>query len=383
MITDNRIKYLLEKYIHSSLSPEEYRELLRFFNINDLENNAKQLLYDHFESEERQDFTFDVSIQKVMDNAFIRIENRIAKQKYIGIKRWLPYAAAIVAVLSLCIYWLINSSSIRESQLTTAITTDVSPGSNRATLILGNGRHISLSEDHSEIKISEKGIFYQNGATVVEKSPVQQAKLSTPRKGQYRLILPDGTKVWLNAESEISYPTAFQGKERLVELSGEAYFEVTHDPVHPFIVQSAGQRVKVLGTSFNINAYSNEPNTVTTLASGRIELQDRKKNAKKVLAPGQQAIVGSNLFALQNVDAGLFIAWKDGTFRFKGASLRQVLKQLERWYDVDVDYSHIPDDQKIFASIKRDKKLSSVLDALKEITGIQFRLVGRRLMIMD
>lgn len=382
MITDPHIKDLLEKYIHGSLSPEEHRELLRHFGHTDFEKSAKQLLFDHFKSGKTGDHPSEAALEQVMDNAFERIENRIRKQKHRRIRKWLPYAAALIAVLSLSLYWLIRSSPIKQSNKTTAMIPDISPGADRAILILENGTSISLHENSPEIEVSERGIFYQDGTKVVEKTPVQQAILSTPRKGQYRLILPDGTRVWLNAESELSYPTAFQGAERLVTLKGEAYFEVAHDPAHPFIVQSHSQRVRVLGTSFNINAYSNEPGTVTTLASGRIELEDRLRNTKNLLTPGQQAVIGSGRLMIHNVDVEPYTAWKDGKFRFKGASLQEVLRQLERWYDVDIDYRNVPDDLKIFASIKRDKKLSSVLSALEESTGIRFTLEGRRLMVM-
>lgn len=383
MITDDHIKDLLEKYLQNSLSAEEYRELLNYFGDQDLEITAKQLLYDNFTSETTEDNEPNAVMQNVMDNAFVRIEHRIEKQKYSFVKKWLPYAAAVLAVLSISAYWYINHYPVTRPNLSTELTTDISPGSNRATLILDNGKSIALNENSPEIKVSENGIFYQDGTAVVEKTDVQQATLSTPRKGEYRIVLPDGSKVWLNAESEISYPTVFQGNERLVKLKGEAYFEVNHDPAHPFIVQSSGQRVKVLGTSFNINAYPNEAYVITTLTSGRIDLQHTTKNTHKILSPGQQAVLGDDLFRLQKVDVQLFTAWKDGKFRFKGASLQEVLRQLERWYDIEVDYSQVPADIKIYASIKRDKKLSSVLGALAEISGIHFKLEGRRLMIPD
>ncbi|MCL1666550.1 DUF4974 domain-containing protein [Elizabethkingia ursingii] len=210
---------------------------------------------------------------------------------------------------------------------------------------------------------------------------VQFATLSTPRRGQYKVTLSDGTKVWLNAESSLKYPAKFAGSERYVELQGEGYFEVANNIAKPFIVASNGQQVKVLGTKFNINSYANEPTIRTTLLSGQVELLSSRNKATVVLNPGQQAKLVRDGFEVRSVETDAFIAWTANEFRFKGASLQDVFRQVERWYDVEVDYSNIPA-IKVNGTISREKKLSSVLYALEKITDLQFNLSkGRRIQI--
>lgn len=383
MEREKHIRQLLEKYIHDSLSPEEHRELLEYFGKQEHEQVSKQLLYESFISDKIKQSASDFQMREVMDKAYERIEHRMGKPRHSLLRRILPYAAAVMAIIAVSIYIYERNHIPVQPKLASAYGDEILPGTNRATLILDGGKSLTLSETKAGIKISGDGIFYNDGTTVTEKQSLNYATLITPRKGQYQITLPDGTRVWLNAESSLRYPIVFKGAERMVELKGEGYFEVAHDTSHPFIVQSNNQRVKVLGTTFNINTYPNEPHSVTTLISGRIELENGSKETRKILAAGEQAVLRNNTFLTSRVDTEAFAAWKHGKFRFKGASIDEVLRQLERWYDIDVDYTGIPDNIKISASIKRDKKLSSVLSALEEISGVKFKIEGRRLLLMD
>jgi ferric-dicitrate binding protein FerR (iron transport regulator) len=166
----------------------------------------------------------------------------------------------------------------------------------------------------------------------------------------------------------------------LVELEGEGYFEVTHNASRPFIVESKGQRVKVLGTKFNINSYANEEYSRTTLISGSVELRNLQNKLLVRLKPGEQGRFVLGGIDVKKVDAESFIGWTENEFQFKGAQLAEVLRQLERWYDIDVDYKDVPH-TKVYATIRRDKKLTSVLFALGEITDLNFKMSGRRIEI--
>ncbi|WP_185097402.1 FecR family protein [Chryseobacterium sp. UNC8MFCol] len=256
-------------------------------------------------------------------------------------------------------------------------TADIDPGKDQATLTFDDGQVIDLQG--KTVKSDVSGVTYLDGKAV-SSSKMQFTTLTTPRKGQYKAVLSDGTTVWLNAESKLKYPTKFAGAERLVELEGEGYFDVTHNASRPFIVESKGQRVKVLGTKFNINSYANEEYSRTTLISGSVELRNLQNELLVRLKPGEQGRFVLGGIDVKKVDAESFIGWTENEFQFKGAQLVEVLRQLERWYDIDVDYKNVPS-TKVYATISRDKKLTSVLYALGEITDLNFKMSGRRIEI--
>lgn len=317
------------------------------------------------------------------DEELAKFNKILDKPKPMGIWFRLMTAAAILFTISISVwlYKYYQSDKILPAETATAtLSDDILPGTDKATLTFEDGQVINLSGAKKAIKIDDKGTSYLDG-TSISANKLQFATLSTPRRGQYKVTLPDGTKVWLNAESSLRYPTKFTENNRYVELQGEGYFEVTHDKTKPFIVASNGQQVKVLGTKFNINSYSNEPTTKTTLVSGRVELTGRGDKAKVTLASGQQATLVKEGFDVKTVDIEPFTAWTANEFQFKGANLQEVLRQIERWYDVEVDYNNIPT-VKVNGTISRQKKLSSVLYALEKITDLQFNLSkGRRIQI--
>lgn len=292
---------------------------------------------------------------------------------------WLTAAAIIFVVsISVFIYRYFQSENIvQSSTVTGVISKDIDPGKEQATLTFDDGQVLDL--EGKTVKSDANGIIYLDGKAV-SPSTIQFATLATPRKGRYKAVLPDGTAVWLNAESNLKYPTKFTGSERLVKLEGEGYFEVSHNASMPFIVESEGQRVKVLGTKFNINSYANEEYTKTTLISGSVELRNLQNELLVRLKPGEQGRFVLGSIDVKKVDPESFIGWTENEFQFKGAQLVEVLRQLERWYDIDVDYKNVPH-KKVYASISRHKKLSSVLYALGEITDLHFKMTGRRLQI--
>lgn len=260
---------------------------------------------------------------------------------------------------------------------------DALPGSDRAILTLASGEKIGLDS-------SRKNIVQQNDFNVTNRdgqldytgsSPVvEEHTLSTPRGGQYKLLLPDGTTVWLNAASSITYPTAFTGDNRTVKVSGELYFEVAKDKSRPFHVLANGMEVEVLGTHFNINAYNDEPAIKTTLLEGSVKVT---KNAESViLKPGQQASIShsSHISNPIPVETDEVMAWKNGTFFFNRTPFSEVMRQLSRWYDVDVLYEKEIPHINFGGEMKRDLKLSQVLEGFDKM-GVQFRIEGKKLIV--
>jgi ferric-dicitrate binding protein FerR (iron transport regulator) len=210
--------------------------------------------------------------------------------------------------------------------------------------------------------------------------------MATPRGGQYRLVLPDGSRVWLNAVSSIRFPTAFTGQERKVEISGEAYFEVVKDPSRPFRVlvrPAAGNRnmeVEVLGTHFNINAYQDEPAIKTTLLEGSVKVTNGTDHT--MIRPGQQTQLSINgvTKVIQDADVSEAVAWKEGRFQFNDTELKTIMRQVMRWYDVDLEYKGNVPDRYFTADISRNKTLSGVLTILK-LSDVDFRLDGKKLTV--
>lgn len=379
---EHRIKELFNKYLQGTLTAVELDEFLRYFWDDENEDIFKELMQSNFDSTAPEGFPQE-RVDRISHNVDDVVLNHVRpKPRKLPTYRWLSIVAAAVVVL-VGSYVFFNKVEEKPPIKFAGTTEDVDPGTNRATLTLESSSSIALSEDKTGITIGKDGILYEDGTKIAENLQVQHAVLSTPRKGQYQATLPDGSKVWLNAESSLHYPTAFTGNQRKVELKGEAYFEVAHNAEQPFIVETASQQVKVLGTEFNINSYDNEPSTLTTLINGGIELNRKKDKTVKTLKPGQQASLGADNFTVSAVDIRPFVAWKKGEFRFKDTPLHEALRQIERWYDVEIDYTKIPDDIEIYAYIRRDKKLSSVLFALEKITDLKFTVKERRLMLME
>lgn len=308
--------------------------------------------------------------------------------------RWLPYAAAAILLFALTGTWLFYGDLIdgkpdgqadRNSEIAVQTPDDVPPGGNKATLTLDDGRTVDLSPEHAGIVVAD-GISYLDGSEVMEtgdRLPVdkQGLVLSTPKGGTYQVTLPDGTQVWLNAASTLRYPSRFDGRERRVEMDGEAYFSIAKDAEKPFKVFSKGQEIDVLGTEFNVSAYGDESAVKTTLVNGAITVRNPASNRVAKLSPGQQTIVQGSETTIQPVETGLYTNWKNGVFFFKRTPAEDVMRQLARWYDVDVVYLNgTPPATTFSGEMGRDVSLRTVLEFL-ELSGIGFRLEGRKLTI--
>jgi transmembrane sensor len=260
------------------------------------------------------------------------------------------------------------------------------PGSDKAVLTLASGEEVVL--DSATGKMMQQGnstIHLQNGQVVYTNSSAVQSEaynvLTTPAGGQYQLVLPDGPRVWLNAASSLRFPAGFSGKERKVTLKGEAYFEVAENAKMPFVVEAGNNVVQVLGTHFNLMAYTEEPSTNVTLLEGAVKVMHHTDTA--LLHPGQQAKLSDNhrieLQKLANTEK--VIAWKNGYFSLNGEGTAVVMRQLARWYNTEIEYAGKIPDLKFEGSIKRSYDLTDVLAILEE-SGIHFRVEGRKIIVL-
>ncbi len=298
-------------------------------------------------------------------------------------------AAVILAVLSFSTYYfLVKEDLAPEQQLQ---VNDVAPGGDKALLKLSNGRTVELRGDKNGIIVGAQGITYADGSDALggkdqlDDHQVRPANvITTPPGGQYQMTLPDGSKVWLNAASSLSYPSRFGESERRVYLTGEAYFEVAHADGLRFVVETAHQEVNVLGTHFNVNVYEDEPLSRTTLLAGRVEVLNRETQKAQALLPGQQSELNGDKIAVKEVNAEEYIAWKDGSFQFNDTDLKSVMRQLSRWYNVEVvGLDRLPENR-YNGKLPKDINLSKVLQVLELTSGLKFTINGeRRIELMD
>ena len=298
-----------------------------------------------------------------------------------------PFVAAASVVLVCTIFFYGYQQKVFRKPMAQAAKEemDVQPGGNRASLTLADGSVVDLSDTQAGI-VMEDDIKYNNGATVLKGKTVAAGKrnhamvgyyeLKTPRGGTYQLVLSDGTKVWLNAQSSLKYPANFDANERVVELDGEAYFAVAQDAHKPFRVITKSQQIDVLGTEFNVSAYGNGQATLTTLVNGRVHVTGAVAAAggvtQMLLKPGQQAM-NLNGAAVQVREVGLapYVSWKRGFFYFDETKLSEAMDQLSRWYNLEVVYQGKMPETYFYGEINRNKTLQKVLNILRE-GGVEF-----------
>ncbi|HEX6428654.1 MAG TPA: FecR family protein [Niastella sp.] len=328
--------------------------------------------------------------------------------------RWVRIAAAAVVVLALGLggYWFISRFAkdkvVKKEQPVQKPAPDVQPGGNKAILTLADGSTITLDSAQNGL-LTQQGdanvIKNRNGEVVYKSmgnkpSAASWNVLSTPKGGQYQLVLPDGSKVWLNAASSIRYPVAFTGNERRVEITGEVYFEVAPLTLPtgrdgggskkvPFIVKintppagGSGGQVEVLGTHFNVNAYNDEPAIATTLLEGKVKVSSMVNGQWSMLKPGQQAAIHhSQLTIHDNIDMDLAVAWKNGLTAFKSADIKSIMRQVSRWYNVEVVYEGTIPQRTFTGGVSRDAPLSELLHLL-DVSKVHFRIEGNKVILM-
>ncbi len=400
---------LFHKLMNNQSTPEEIDRLMALLSSDAEIKTFSRLI----NKELKIPVSFDELDHKTKDGLRVSLQNILASEMPLmrpkGNPLWIRlnkhreyFAAASVALLvaaAACFLLIKPAKKITGLTSRENIKNDVAPGGNKAVLTLANGTTIVLDRAHNGqvanqgnikvVKVNSGLLAYSPQSAAGSGQPavngkeavVQFNRLSTPRGGQYQLVLPDGSKAWLNAASSIRYPTAFAGKERKVEITGEVYFEVAHDPDKPFRVAVGDMEVEVLGTHFNINAYEDEATIKTTLLEGGVKVTEGSH--VQMLKPGEQAGLNRDgqisLVKDANVDAA--VAWKDGYFSFDKADLQTVMHQLSRWYNVDVVYQGDIPPQEFGGEIQRNLNLSQVLLVLKQ-SQIHFKIEGNNLIVL-
>ena len=349
---------LIEKYLAATISQEELSTLNNWYHMHDDSHATLEAMASDLNSD-------GGSPEEVISN---RIYDKLLKSKDIQVRRkkistWKNYAAAVALLISICglgyFYLHQQSGAKNKAKLADLVTLkhqDLEPGGNKARLTLADGSVVILDSLQNgsiakqggiEIQKLANGRLAYNGTNATFTTPASFNQINTPRGGTYQVTLSDGTKVWLNAASELKFPTAFKGSTREVNLKGEAYFEVAKNAAMPFLVHTTGQTVQVLGTHFNINAYQDEGVTKTTLLEGKVKVMSSgNSHEQMVLAPGQQSALHKpgQLLLNQHPDLEQVTGWKEGYFVFHSTDLKSILRLLSRWYDADIEYksSHNP-----------------------------------------
>lgn len=318
-------------------------------------------------------------------------ECRDQKQKRLWSGRsWLRYAAIIFIPLLIgsLSFWMLHWEQVPETKA--SILGTLEPGYRQAILKLSNGEQIDLTIIRQDTVLTREGmticldssrsIFYED--ETVSNRDAEYNTIVVPRGGEYRLVLADGSMVWLNSDSELKFPVVFNGKQRKVFLKGEAYFDVVKNQALPFVVDVAGMEVKVLGTRFNINAYREDGVFQTTLVSGKVEVRNVNNAESIVLLPDQQAQLKDGRLSVSTVDASVYTAWINGKFYFESESLSEIAAQLERWYDVDFFFAREELKRYEFTGvIRRDYTANQILDIIAKTTNVRFEIKGRTVVV--
>lgn len=402
------LEYLLNRYANKTCTVEEKEELMRLLQESGNDEALQQLIDKMLEERPVIHTMPEMNAQAVLQAIFEADETPVVHMDETPVRKIsfgrIAAAASVLLLLTAAGWFMLNRSSKPDVTTAAVIKNDVAPGGNKALLTLADGSTIVLDNAANGV-VAEEGnatvVKLKNGQLVYKTDKDQAAgktgevaynTLSTPKGGEYKIVLPDGSEVWLNAESSITYPTAFNAKERKVQVTGEAYFEVAklvtakEGKRVPFLVDIKNKKtgsnmgqVQVLGTHFNINAYDDEKVVKTTLLEGKVKFVkttnvSAKDTASAILSPGEQAVVRGDV-QVKKVDVNNVMAWKNGVFHFENADIQTVMRQLSRWYDVDVVYKRdIEKDDPLFFEVKRNTNLSDVLKVLNLAGGAKFSI---------
>jgi transmembrane sensor len=385
MITKEEFLSLYEKNLSGRCTPEEKRLLESyhddFFMPDDTwepDLGNKEQIYHSIKAQLQQHITDQAPVKLRKNHAWIRI------------------AASLLILLGIAGgFWASRYAKRKHQPLIAAVNpVKILPGSNKAFLTTSNGVIIMLNNvkngkltaaDVSVNKVKDGMLVYDHASgsdvAATDGNPVYNT-ITTPRGGQYQVVLADGTKVWLNSASSLKYPAVFNGHERKVELSGEAYFEVVKNAAKPFSVTVNGINVQDLGTHFNIRGYTDEQSVKTTLLEGSVKLVSQ--NHQTLLKPGEQGALNlsQTAFEIKEVDTEDAVAWKNGLFAFNNEDIHSIMNSISRWYDVDVIFPPNFKGKNFGGTISRFKDVSEVLNALELTGSIHFKVEGRRITVM-
>ena len=391
MKTADQLRNLFEKYLNNSCDPEETQQLMDYFESGENPAQLKALIsYALKNREERYENNSAIVnvLEKVDKDLFDQIQQTTThapEGKHKKLSVWIQIAAvaAVLTIIFSGIYFF-NNQSAKLPAVAKVAPQDVQPGEYGATLTMANGKKINLGNASKGEISRESGIVisktedgrlaYASDGNVSD--PDALNTLSTARGETYQVRLPDGSLVYLNAASSITYSAALmQNGKRLVKLNGEAYFEVAKDKLHPFIVETNKQTVEVLGTHFNISSYADDETEKTTLLEGSVKVSATGNT--KILKPGQQAKLYGGKIQVSETDTDLAVAWKNNEFVVESEHLENIMKMVERWYNVEVVYLGEKTNQRFSGKVSRFDKLSKVLEIVEYTGEAHFKVKGR------
>ena len=310
-----------------------------------------------------------------------KLDQLTKERKHIGWRKWSAYAAGVALLLSVGLWWGIQREKVEEPVTRMAV---IEPGTAQAVLILNDGEKIALKDRDTLVNTKSSSINIQTGLVKYDVKPTESVEveyntIEVPRGGIYSLVLSDGTKVFLNSDSRLKYPVTFNGEDRRVELSGEAFFEVVSDSLHPFIVHTRDMETHVLGTTFDIQAYPDELTTKTTLLTGRVLVSVNHLSLTETLKPGLQAswTKGTDKITVKKVNVATQALWRDGIIMLDDDELDDVMRMLARWYNVTYKFKGDRSVKHTFTGkIDRNEDLESVLKTLTLLGGPKFEIRG-------
>lgn len=391
---------ILRKYLEGKSTIEEGRFIESYYDLFEAEPGLEVWLNEEEAFKVRRQ-TLNGIWEKVQHQEQHRDEEKVTK-RYLKIAK---IAAVVVIIIAsgLVLHWI--QGTVQHKNLPVAENnkeqnkSEIHPGSNQAVLTLANGKQIPLNS------VQNGSIFQQGNVQIVkrdsellsyqyQKFPKNKGKemstemqyntISTPKGGHYQVVLSDGSKVWLNAASSLRFPLSFTASTRTVSISGEAYFEIAPDVKQPFIVKSGNTNVEVLGTHFNINAYSDRKNIRTTLVEGSVRIIEGNKSI--VLKPGEQAISDQQTkeIKVRAVNVGAVLAWKNGLFYFDNTNIKEIMNEISRWYNINVVYTAKDLSNKDYnGTISRYSNIDSVLERLSLTGTVRFKIEGRTVVVMN
>jgi transmembrane sensor len=381
-MTEERLNYLFQRFFAKTLTEEERQEFFLFIRSEQGPESLKPLI-----DQAWTEYQPDIRMPDDVGGQIFR-EITTPPTPVRRLRTWL-YAAAIAALLIASGGYLFfrYQAGPGVEQIAQQQDAAILPGSNKAILTLADGSTVTLDSSVNQVIRQGNAAVYQQQGQLQYKTTAQQSTqtatntLTTPRGSTFRVTLPDGTRVWLNSASSLQYPMAFNGGERVVTLRGQGYFEVMQNARQPFRVKANGMEVTVLGTSFDIMAYADENAISTTLVDGAVKVT--QGTAEATLKPGQQAVLNEkDALSVHPVDVNQVIAWKTGFFEFANTDLATIMRQIARWYDVEVVFENTPSNERFLGRIGRDQPLSRILQLLEE-NGIQFRVTGKKIMVLN
>lgn len=380
MISDEQIPYLICRKLISTITAEEEALLEKWRQLNDSNSAA----YGRLMQKERVDMELrrlDIAdYRRPLADIQRRIaveNNQAASHRSAAIYKLVAAAAAVLLFVFIGTRWWHNAEGGSAGVTATVEKTEITPGHTQAVLTLDNGETVNLGVDS-----------LRNSKMIAEAQKGEEftySTMQTPRGGEFKVMLEDGTEVWLNADTRLRYPEKFSDSERRVEVDGEAYFKVAPDSERPFYVVSGTQEIKVYGTEFNVTSYGDEPAVYTTLVKGSISLKIVGGNGSELmLTPGHQAVVdkGQSTARVKTVDTEVVTSWRSGTFVFEDQTLEQIMRTLSRWYDFDYEFADKSVASIVFmGSIPRYGSFAEVADIFKKMGGISLRQQGGKVVI--